>query len=293
MIKQSTHFSFQGEKIPYDKYIQTFNGQEKAYFYVVNLADATTREKVLKTRLLTSSGFEDFADSTIAEDFYHLSAPVRLNINLVFLLPDEFSLTDDMYEIRSELDYGRRLFIKSSELPKLITEKPSKERNFSVSLGPDEYKLRNFNITSDSRLLNNLSEALQSPIINVSYQNPEEAISSINKADKDALAYYYQKLWSMFQEIGVPENSNRISSTERKLLYLASVLSNQTPDTPLLLDYLGWNGLDDYRRLNLISTLGDFSEQAGSVILTCESRNDCNLMQRKLCNPNFITPKRF
>lgn len=293
MIKQSSHFVFQNENIPYDKYTQTFNGHEKSYFYVINLADAITREKVLKTKLLTISEFENFVFSTFAEDFYHLPVPLRLNLNLVFLLPDEFSLTEDMYSIKNNFTYIRRLFIKASEFPKLIGENPSRERNFSVLLDSDEYELCNFNIVTDSFFLKKIADALQSPVINVSYPSPEEFIANINKADSNTLAYYYQKLWSMFQEVGIPESPFLTSFTERRLLNLASVLSNQTPETPLLLDYIGWGSLDDHRRLNIISTLGDFSEQSGSIILTCERNQDCNLMRKKLCKSNLITPKHF
>ena len=52
-------------------------------------------------------------------------------------------------------------------------------------------------------------------------------------AYQDILTYYYQKLWSMFQELGLPNNPYQLSSTEERCLYLASILSNQEKGQPL------------------------------------------------------------
>lgn len=297
MIKQSSIFHVNGQKIPYAKYTQTFGGHEKAYFYTIDLTEETTREKVLQSGILTEHGYAKFSNEVLFRLYMKEKETLQYNLNLVFLLPDEMSLTDEMWELKEDFQYMRKLFLKASEFVKILLEGQKREINSIVTVGVEKYKLRNLNVVSDSEtksslvFLRELSEALKSPIIYVGYPTEESYIQSIQSADQKVLAYYYQKLWSMFQELGLPNNPYQLSSTEERCLYLASILSNHEKGQPLLLEGIGWGSLDDNRRLNMISTLSDFSEQSGSVIMTCDSKANSELIKKKVYRANFLESK--
>lgn len=297
MIKQSAVFHVGDQKIPYAKYTQTFGGHEKAYFYAIDLTEEEIRKKVIQTGLLTEDGFASFSIDVLFPIYRKTDETLRYNLNLVFILPDEMSLTNDMWEIKENMQYMRKLFLKASEFSKILLENQKRIICSVVQVGAEKYKFRNFNVVSDSEaksslvFLRELSEALKSPIIYVGYPTEESYIQSIQSADQKVLAYYYQKLWSMFQELGLPNNPYQLSSTEERCLYLASILSNQEKGQPLLLEGIGWGSLDDNRRLNMISTLSDFSEQSGSVIMTCDSKANSELIKKKVYRANFLESK--
>ncbi|MCI8544973.1 MAG: hypothetical protein HFH09_01945 [Bacilli bacterium] len=297
MIKQSSNFLFRGKRIRYAKYIQTFVGHEKAHFFVLDLREEKVREQVLQAGILTEDGYEEFASEILFPIYRQEQETLQYNLNLVFLLPDEMQLTSDMWDIKENFRYMRKLFLKASEFSKILFENKKRELGSIITVGAEKYKLRNFNVVSDSEtksslaFLRELSEVLKSPIVQVGYPTEESYIQNIQSADQDILTYYYQKLWSMFQELGLPNNPYQLSSTEERCLYLASILSNQEKGQPLLLDGIGWGSLDDNRRLNMISTLSDFSEQSGSVIMTCDSKANNDLIKKKVYRANFLVSK--
>lgn len=297
MIKQSAVFHVGGQKIPYAKYTQTFAGHEKAHFYTIDLTNDQIREKVLQSGMLTEEGYEVFSREVLLPIYMKEQETLQYNLNLVFLLPDEMSLTDEMWKVKEDFQYMRKLFIRASEFTKILLEGRKKEFNYIIKIGPEKYKLRNFNVVSDSEtkssliFLRELSEALKSPIVYVGCPTEESYIQNIKNADQKVLAYYYQKLWSMFQELGLPNNPYELSSSEERCLYLASILSNQDKGQPLLLEGMGWKSLDDNRCLNMISTLSDFSERSGSVIMTCDSKANISLIKKKVYRANFLVSK--
>lgn len=297
MIKQSAVFRVGGQRIPYAKYTQTFARHEKAHFYTIDLTNDETRKKVLQSGMLTEDGYEAFSGEVLLPIYRKEQETLQYNLNLVFLLPDEMPLTDEMWEVKENFQYMRKLFIRASEFAKILLEGQKREFNSIIKVGTEKYKLRNFNVVSDSEakssliFLRELSEALKSPIVYVGCPTEESYIQNIKNADQKVLAYYYQKLWSMFQELGVPNNPHELSSSEERCLYLASILSNQEKGQPLLLEGIGWGSLDDNRRLNMISTLSDFSEQSGSVIMTCDSKANSGLIKKKVYRANFLVSK--
>lgn len=297
MIKQSSTFLVDRVRIPYARYTKTFGMHETAYFYTIDMTDPEIRAKVESSGLLTEDRFSDFELEVLAPIFYKNKEPLQFNLHLVFILPDDMPLTNDMWRIKDDLQYMRKLFLRASDFEKLLSEEHKKEICSIAHVGEEHFKIRNFNIVSNIdafqnfKLLKSLSDNLQSPIVNIWFPEEDEYIKSIKSCDSQKLAYYYQKLWSMFMEQGTPENPEHVSSTEQRFLYLASVLGKQKHGQPLLLDGIGWRALDDYRRLNLISTLSDFSEQSGSIIVTCESKADTNLIKKKVYKANFIVPK--
>lgn len=297
MIKQSSIFRIKGQRIPYAKYTQVFAHQEKAHFYVIDLTEEQTRENVLHAGILTERGFEDFSLDVLMPIYMKEKGTLQYNLNLVFILPDEMLFTNDMWEIKENFNYMRKLFLKASEFSKILLECQKKEITSVITVGSEKYKLRNFNIVSDSEtkssleFLRELSDVMKSPIVNIGRPEYEAYMKSIQNADQKRLSYYYQKLWSMFQENGIPEEPSFLSYTETRLLYLASILSAKTKGEPLLLDGIGWGALDDARRLNMISTLSDFSEQSGSVIVTCDSKANNGLMKKKVYRANFLVSK--
>lgn len=297
MIKQSSAFHINGERIPYAKYTQTFAGREKAYFYTIDLREEQVRENVWKAGILTEHGYEEFSSEVLLPIYMKESGTLQYNLNLVFLLPDDMQMTNDMWELKDDFRYMRKLFLKASEFSKILLESQKKEVSSIITIGSEKYKLRNFNVVSDGEnkssliFLRELSDALKSNIVYVGCPTKESYIENIEKADQKVLAYYYQKLWSMFQNLGLPNNPYALSSSEQKCLYLASILSNQEKGQPLLLEGIGWGALDDHRRLNMISTLSDFSEQSGSVIMTCDSKANSNLIKKKVYRANFLVSK--
>lgn len=296
MIKYHLTFSFHHTLIPCSKYVQIFMGQETANFYVVDLTEEQIRENVTKSGLLTKEGFDEFQENTLSPLFYQAKEPIRYNLNLLFVLPDGMEQTHDMWQIKENMEYMRKLFLKSSDFSKLLFEREKKEICMTVSIGTEKYKLHNFNVALNSStkssliLLRELSEALKSPTFHIDVPTGHDYIEMIQKAKRKELVYYYQKLWSMFEEAEVPKNPMELSSTEERCLYLASILSNHIKGKPLLLN-LGWGSFDSKRLLNFISTLSDFSTQSGSVVVTCDSKRASTLIKKKVYRANFLESK--
>ncbi|MCI9233462.1 MAG: hypothetical protein HFH08_02545 [Bacilli bacterium] len=296
MIKQSSSLNFRHQKIRCAKYTQIFARMEKAHFYVIDLTEQETREKVAKTGLLTEEGFQEFSSSILSDIYFKQRGTLQYNLNFVFLIPEGMDITTDMWRIKEDFQYMRKLFLKPSEFSKIILENQKREVYSLTSIGTEKYKIYNFNVVSSTDLASNLellkllSDSLKTPIVNIGCCD-DSALERIRTSNRKNLTFYYQKLWSMFQEQGVPTEPYSLSSTEQKCLSLASALSVQPKEQALLLDGFGWRALDDSRRLNLIATLSDFSEQSGSVFLTCENKDDISLIKKKVYRANFIVPK--
>lgn len=239
------------------------------------------------------TNFHDFQNLVLGPDYYFGSDTYSSNMELIFLFDENRHYYIDKNEYLYDMEFALKRFLTEDQLHEILIKnykERSKAKYVSLQIENKDLTLTHFNCIIGSNgsgktvLLNNISRALYVPMFSMNdiALNLDDLIS-----DDASLRKYIYQLTGAY-EIG------KYSNYEKYINRLAQILEfSREHNNILLLDDLGWNGLDDRSKVNLIDTLFEHSMNNEGVVITGCNESQKHLVKNRVYDPNIIEIKNY
>lgn len=254
----------------YDVYGQEINHQEFKKYFVVDL------RKMSKESLDgLFEHFLDFQRELLATEFFKEDKKVLF---LYFLCDDVLKKDERTFEIRENTAYALKKFIEEEELQillKHITGQVSVNKETKIELQTQEIILKNFNLlyggngSGKTLLLKEIAKELEAPIYSMHNKNLNLSPSM------DEYAIYLQLIL----------RNSSLSLYCKQLLKIIQYA--RIHNIPILMDDLGWNGLDSLNKVRVLDALAEASNEILTVVTASQSSIE-SLVRKRVYEPNII-----
>lgn len=251
-------------------YIQEIEGEPFKKFYIADLRQLTEEEITIAFK-----EFDTIQDETVRDDFFFKAAQ---NLYFYFLCDDKQKYQSMASEAIKDLRYAFKLLVTEEDLNLILANNiniPKVNPEENLVINGKELKIGNFNLiyggngSGKTILLNEIGKYYHVTPYNMDRigSNPEITLEDSQylqafASESDYMYNYYLYLMSI---IIVSKNNN----------------------TPILLDDLGWNGLDVINHIKIITLLNEASFEQRTFI-TAPQEKIKSLVKGNVYKPNII-----
>lgn len=251
-------------------YIQNIEGNPFKKFYIVDI-----RRLNAEDTLSIFNEFDTIQDELVGNEFF---SHVAQNYYICFLCDDKTKYRSMAEKALKDIRYAFKLLINKEELSLMIDNNIDIDhinQEKTINICNQDIKIGNFNLIYGG---NGSGKTMLLNAIGAYYDTKPCNMARIGEAQEITLndSLYLQIFASNFDYM------------YNYYLYLMSIIRNsKTNDIPILLDDLGWNGLDVINHLKIITLLNEASFEQ-KVFVTAPQQKIKSLVKGNVYNPNII-----